>query len=440
MSDRNAARSDAGSREPTAVELTRPGQRPVVVVGAAMAGLRAAEQLRAAGYAGPLTVVGDEPHLPYNRPPLSKEALSLPHDESLEHWHAQVEFRRRASVDDVTWLLGKRAVAADITSRTIKLDDGETLNWSGLVVATGLRPRRLAADWPAHGRLALRSVDDALRLRSYLRPGARVVVVGAGFIGCEIAATARTHGCEVTVVEPLDAPLVRPLGDAVGAAVRAYHERSGITFDHGRAVSTVRSATGEPDRVAGVVLDDGTDIECDVIVEAIGAAPNVEWLADNGLDLSDGVLCDAELRVEGRERVVAVGDIARFSNPRYGPESRRVEHWCIPTDTAKRAARTLGADLGVGESEENPFSPLPSFWSDQGDLRLQSFGAPDLGATATVVEGSLERIDDGVVVDYTRAGDLVGVLLINRSPKTYRASRTRVDDAYRPTEPPEDVR
>lgn len=412
----------------------------VVVVGAAMGGLRAAEQLRAAGYDGPLTIVGDEPHLPYNRPPLSKSALSLPHDEPLERWHAQVEFRRRPSIDDVTWLLGRRTVAADLTSQTVKLDDGETLGWSGLVVATGLRPRRLPAEWPSDGRIALRSLDDAVRLRSYLRPGARVVVVGAGFIGCEVAATARTHGCEVTLVEPLGAPLVRPLGAAVGAAVQAYHERAGITFVMGHAVSAVRGAVAEPDRVDGVLIDDGTEIACDVVVEAVGATPNVGWLADNGLDLSDGVLCDDALRAEGRERVVAVGDIARFPNARYGGEARRVEHWCIPADTAKRAARTLAADLGHEHPESAQFAPLPSFWSDQGELRLQSFGATDIADTATVVEGSLDAIDDGVVVDYARAGELVGVLLINRSPKTYRAARTRVDDAYRLPETPEEPR
>ena len=415
-------------------------ERPVIVVGAAMAGLRAAEQLRAAGYDGALTVVGDEPHLPYNRPPLSKEALSLPHDEPIERWHSEVEFRRRPSIDDVAWLLGKRVVAADFTSQTVKLEDGETLGWSGLVVATGLRPKRLPDEWPTEGRLALRSLDDAVRLRTHLRPGARVVVVGAGFIGCEVAATARTHGCDVTVVEPLDTPLVRPLGSAVGAGIRAYHERAGITFITGQAVSAVRAASDSPDRVAGVTLDDGTDLPSDVVVEAMGATPNVEWLDDNGLDLSDGVRCDSALRIEGRERVVAVGDIACFPNARYGGEGRRVEHWCIPTDTAKRAARTLAADLRSEPAEDAPFAPLPSFWSDQGELRLQSFGATDIADSTVVVEGSLGNVDDGVVVDYTRGGELVGVLLINRPPKSYRASRTRVDDAYQPTEPPEDAR
>lgn len=406
---------------------------PVVIVGASMSGLRTAEQLRARGWDGPITLVGEEPHLPYNRPPLSKEALTRPAERSVREWHDDVAFRRRGTVDDVQWRLGSRVVAADLTARTVKLDDGETFGWSGLVAATGLRPRRLPADWPIRGRLCLRSLDDAIRLRRRLRPGSRIVVVGGGFIGCEVAATASRLGCRVTVVEPLEAPLAAAIGVEAGRAVARHHESTGIDFVTGRGVVSVPATGRDGDRVCGVRLDDGREIEADLVVEAIGATPNVSWLDANGLDLSDGVLCDADLRVEGRPGVVAVGDVARFPNPRYDSTARRVEHWCIPTDTAKRAARTLVADLTGGSLADPPFAPLPSFWSDQGDLRLQSFGSPGIADSSTVTDGSLDDLAGGAVVDYLRAGRLVGVLLVNQPPNTYRAFRERVDAAYRPS-------
>ncbi|UYM04908.1 NAD(P)/FAD-dependent oxidoreductase [Solicola gregarius] len=400
---------------------------PVVIVGAAMAGLRTAEQLRTGGWDGPIIVIGDEPHLPYNRPPLSKEALSLSAERPIGEWHDTVAFRLRPSVSDVHWRLGRTVVAADLTARTVKLDDGEALGWSGLAVASGLRPRRLPADWPTQGRVALRTLDDAIALRAGLRPGVRVVIVGAGFIGCEVAASARRLGCEVTVVEPLDAPLVRGLGNEVGTAVRRYHERSGIRFRMGRGVVGLAS---EGERVAGVRLDDGEELPADLVLEAIGAVPNVEWLEGNGLDLGDGVLCDASLRVEGRSGVVAAGDVARYPNARYAIGAQRIEHWSNPTDTAKRAASTLLADIDGAPPTSTPFAPLPSFWSDQGDLRLQSFGSTCIADAATVVDGRLDPLDDGAVVEYTLGSELVGVLLINQPPKTFRAHRARVDAAY----------
>lgn len=412
----------------------QPDTAPVVIVGASMSGLRTAEQLRAAGWDGPVTLVGDEPHLPYNRPPLSKEALSSPPGRSVQQWHDQVAFRRRHTIEDARWRLGSRVVGADLTARTVKLDDGETFGWSGLVAATGLRPRRLPARPPLQGRLCLRSLDDAVRLRTRLDPGADVVVVGGGFIGCEVAATAHALGCRVTVVEPLAAPLVSAIGIDAGRAVARHHERSGIRFVTGQGVAAVLAAEHDADRVRGVRLDDGCEIAADLVVEAIGATPNVSWLEGNGLDLSDGVLCDADLRIEGRRRAVAVGDVARFPNPRYDDLARRVEHWCIPADTAKRAARTLVADLRGDELGEPPFDPLPSFWSDQGDLRLQSFGSTGLADTSILVEGSLDDLAGGAVVEYLRAGRLVGVLLVNRPPNTYRAFRERVDAAYRPSD------
>ncbi|MFE2868740.1 NAD(P)/FAD-dependent oxidoreductase [Embleya sp. NPDC059259] len=372
----------------------------VVVVGASMGGLRAAEQLRAAGWHGALTVIGDEPHMPYNRPPLSKDALAG----GLAH--AEVAFRLRASCADVDWRLGRRAVGVDLGRRRIRLADGESVSYAGLVVATGLRPRRLTCPGPRTGRHVVRTLDDARHLRAALGPGRRVVVVGAGFIGCEVAATARSLGAEVTVVAPEPEPMHRPLGADLGAALRRRHLARGVRFELGR---TVRHTTGER-HVRGVVLDDGRELPADAVVEAIGSIPNTEWLAGNGLDLTDGVRCDALLRVESRPDVVAVGDVARFANPRYDDVPRRVEHWSIPTDSAKHAARTLAAHLAGTDCASTPFAPLPTFWSDQYDQRLQSYGAPGLGgADIRLLEGDW---DGDCAVGYHRAGALVGVVAL----------------------------
>ncbi|MER6528853.1 FAD-dependent oxidoreductase [Streptomyces sp. NPDC001508] len=389
----------------------------VVVAGASMAGLRAAEQLRAAGWAGPITLVGDEPHMPYNRPPLSKEVLAgkAPFE--------SLTFRPRASVADVQWRLGTRVVAADLDRRVVELDDGETLSYGGLVVATGMRPRRLRCPGPLTGRHTVRTLADARGLREALaRPGARVVVIGAGFIGCEVAATAVKLGAvDVTVVDPLPLPMVGPLGELLGTALLKRHRQHGIRFALGAGVSGFE---GE-DRVTGVALSDGTVLAADVVVESVGSLANVEWLDGNGLDLTDGVLTDEHLRVGGRPDVVAVGDVARFPNARYDGVPRRVEHWSIPTDTAKHAARVLAAHLDGARADLPPFAPLPTFWSDQHDFRLQSFGAPALGRQDVRV---LDGAPDGdVLVGYHTDGRLIGVVALGGPAAAAAAARYRAE-------------
>ncbi|MFG2727245.1 NAD(P)/FAD-dependent oxidoreductase [Streptomyces canus] len=381
----------------------------IVVAGASLGGLRAAEQLRAAGWSGRITVVGDEPHMPYNRPPLSKDVLAG------KAPFASLAFIPKAAAADVEWRLGARIVASRLTERTVSLEDGSVLPYDGLVVATGMRPRRLRCPGPLTGRHTVRTIDDAQGLRDELtRPGARVVVVGAGFIGCEVAATAVALGvAEVTVVDPLPLPMVGPLGELLARALLKRHQERGVRFVLGTGVAGFE---GE-DRVTGVVLSDGTVLEADVVVESVGSAANTEWLDGNGLDLTDGVLTDGSLRVGGRPEVVAVGDVARFPNARYDGVPRRVEHWSIPTDTAKHAAKTLvGADPG-------PFAPLPTFWSDQHEFRLQSFGAPPLGSDDV-------RILDGdpagdVLVGYHTGGRLVGVVALGGHAAATGAARYR---------------
>ncbi|MCX5203455.1 FAD-dependent oxidoreductase [Streptomyces sp. NBC_00237] len=392
----------------------------IVVAGASLGGLRTAEQLRRAGFVGEIVVVGDEPHMPYNRPPLSKEVLAG------KAGFASLAFRPKAAVADVVWRLGagpgSGVVAADLAGRTVRLGDGESLAYDGLVVATGLRPRRLDVPGPAGGRYTVRTLDDARALQGALRPGARVVVVGAGFIGCEVAATARGLGAEVTVVEPEPLPLVRALGELLARALLARHRAEGVRFALGRTVSRF---VGTEERVGGVVLDDGTRVAADVVVEAVGSLPNVEWLAGNGLDLRDGVLCDARLRVVGApEGVVAVGDVAQFPHPRYDGVARRVEHWSVPGDSAKHAAKVL-----VGEGRE-AFAPLPSFWSDQYAYRIQSFGAPGLGvADVRVLDGDPVGDPDGdVLVGYhDRGGRLVGVAALGGAGVVARAATYRAE-------------
>lgn len=387
--------------------------RSVVVVGASLGGLRAAEQLRAHGFDGEITVVGEEPYAPYNRPPLSKEALAGDTSADASSLHRTLAFRAKHSVADVTWVLGARVESASLASRTLVLSDGRTLHFDGLVAATGLRPRRIPNLEPARGRHVLRTIDDAVGLRADLHAGQRVVVVGGGFIGCEVASTAHALGAHVTVVEPLTVPMVRGVGEDLGGALMRHHIGCGVTFITGQGVATLRPGESDHGRVGGVVLDDGTTLPADVVVESVGSHPNVEWLAGNGLDLTDGLLCDNHMRVEGRSDFVAVGDVARFPNPDFGVVARRVEHWSIPSDTARRGAQSLSSYLHGSPVADTVFTPLPAFWSDQFGLRLQSFGAPGLADRVEVIDGDLSDLPSGVATGYHLGDRLVGVLLIN---------------------------
>jgi len=377
----------------------------VIIVGAAMGGLRTAEGLRKGGYMGPLTVIGEEPHAPYNRPPLSKDVLAG------VVTHESVAFPQRASTADVEWMLGARVVAIDLTARTVTTDDEVVHPYAALVIATGLRPRRLdLPDIP--GRHTVRTLDDAIALRDELVPGAHVVIVGSGFIGCEVAATARKLGCEVTVVSPSALPIVRPLGSLLAAEILARQEAHGVAFRLGHTVTGLVGGA----RLHEVVLDDGTVLPSDVLIEAIGSDCNSEWLAGAGLDCSDGVLADAAMRavsVNGsvHDDVYVVGDIARFPNAMFDDVPRRVEHWNIPTDTGKRAGFVLAAWLNSPEAfsdaVQTPFAPMPAFWSNQFEMALQAYGLPGLADGIRLLQGSLTS---EAVVGYYRGDRMVGVV------------------------------
>ena len=375
----------------------------VVIVGAGLGGLRAAESLRGAGHDGHILIVGDEPHLPYNRPPLSKEALAggVSVDDLL--------FRRKASVEDVEWRLGSPAVSSDLVVQTVTLSDGSVLPFDGLVVASGIRPRALPIPGPTHGRSFLRTAAEAAHVREHLAPGARVVIMGAGFIGCEVAATAIGLGATVDVVALDEEPMIRPLGRELGAGMRRRHEAKGVRFHLGRTITEFLGDT----RVTGVRLDDGTVIDADVVIEAVGSVANTEWLEGNGLDLSDGLLVDDGMRVvDAPCPMVAVGDLARHPNALFPGPARRIEHWNMPTETGKRAGATLAAMLSGQEVATAPFTAMPSFWSDQYKHKVQSFGMPGIATRITLVDGD---VDGPCIVEYHDDSGLVGVIGIDRT-------------------------
>lgn len=387
--------------------------RSVVVVGASLAGSRAVAELREAGFDGRVTLVGAEPHLPYDRPPLSKEVLAGKWGPERTPLHAPDRYDEW----DVELVLGRRATELDVAARRVGLDDGRVLDFDGLVIATGATPRRLPGTEGLAGVHVLRTLDDCLALRADLDAGPRrVVVVGAGFIGAEVAATARTRGLDVTLLEAAPVPLGRVLHHELGAMIAAVHADHGVDV---RCDAGVAGFLGV-DRVEGVLLADGTSIEADVVVVGIGVVAETAWLEGSGLALADGVVCDATcLAAPG---VVAAGDVARWPRPDTGALVR-VEHWDHAVDQGGAAARRLLA--GDGGGAVPPFAPVPWFWSDQYDRKLQVTGWWDRDGELRVVDGSIE--ERRFVALCGRAGKVVGVLAVNRA-RLVAAYRNRLAD------------
>ena len=391
--------------------------KSVVIVGASMGGLRAAEALRNSGFEGQITVIGEEIHAPYNRPPLSKEVLAK------EVTHDAVAFKLRTQVEDVIWHLGDPATSVDLQTQVVTTNSGKAFDYDGLVIASGLRPRVL--DLPngkLSGRHTVRTLDDAIGLRAELVPGAKVVVAGAGFIGCEVAATARGLGCEVTNVAIDSFPMIRPLGKTLAGELQRRHESQGVSFRLGHGIKDLAGT----DFLTEVILDDGELLEATVLVEAISSHCNVEWLANTNLDISNGVLTDSALRAittDGNpvEGVYVVGDLARFANPLFDDEARRIEHWNIPTETGKRVGAVLSAYLSqadnFAELAAQPFTPLPTFWSDQYDMKVQGFGMPGLADRYELVAGELT---DELVMAYFRNDVLIGVVGIGMTAEVMK--------------------
>jgi NADPH-dependent 2,4-dienoyl-CoA reductase/sulfur reductase-like enzyme len=300
----------------------------VIIVGASLAGVRTAEALRGAHFGGDITLIGDEEEWPYDRPPLSKQFLANESDEQRLLLRTTESYEQ----DRITLVLGRRATGLEVAPDrvNVSLDDGSSVSAGALVVATGTRPRILDVPQTHPYTYDLRTHRDSVAIRKRLVPGARVAIIGAGFIGAEVASTAKTLGCDVTVLEAAPTPLARALGERMGRACAGLHQANGVSL----RTSTVITAIHED----GVHLGDGSVVPADVVVTGIGVTPNVEWLQGSGLSIADGVLCDSSLRVHRTEssevftNVVAAGDVARFPNALFG-EEMRVEHWTNAVET-----------------------------------------------------------------------------------------------------------
>jgi NADPH-dependent 2,4-dienoyl-CoA reductase/sulfur reductase-like enzyme len=395
----------------------------VAVVGASLAGLRAVELIRRAKFEGQLVLIGDEEHLPYDRPPLSKEVLR-------GEWEPERLALRRKSYDDldIDLMLGRRAVSLDTDAREVGLQGGEAVSFDGLVIATGGHVRELPNQPRIDGIHTLRTLDDSLAIRAALVAKPRVAVIGAGFIGAEVAASARQLGLEVTMIEALETPLAQSLGPRLGAVLQEIHERRGVRVHCGRRVE----GFGGTDRVQSVLLDDGTRVDCDLVVVGIGVTPSVSWLAGSGVELEDGVRCDETL-ASSVPGVVAAGDVASWYNPLF-KERMRVEHWTNAVEQARHAVSSLLAAPG----EAKPFESVPMFWSDQFDLQIQGVGRPKPTDELVLAGGTPES--EKFIALYGRAGRLVGAVAFNQPSKLIElrmliGKRGGLDEALKIAEP-----
>jgi NADPH-dependent 2,4-dienoyl-CoA reductase/sulfur reductase-like enzyme len=356
-------------------------------VGGGLAAARTAEQLRRSEYAGPITIVSDEDHLPYDRPPLSKEVLrSETDDVTLK----PAEFYEENAI---TVLLGKAARSVDTAAQMITLSDGSALAYDELVIATGLVPKRIPSFPNLEGIHVLRSFDESLALRQQAAAARHAVVVGAGFIGCEVAASLRGLGVDVVLVEPQPSPLASVLGDQIGSLVARLHRAEGVDVRCGVGVAEVRGAV----KVEKVVLADGTELDADLVVVGIGSHPATGWLEGSGIEVDNGVVCDAAGRASA-PHVWAIGDVASWRNT-VGHQVR-VEHWSNVADQARvLVPAMLGQDAPAAVS-------VPYFWSDQYDVKIQCLGEPEATDTVHVVE------DDGrkFLAFYERDGVVAGVV------------------------------
>ena len=378
----------------------------VVVVGASLGGLRTVQSLRSSGFTGRITLIGAEAHLPYDRPPLSKHFLSGEWEAGQTSLADEAELQRvEAEVR-----LSTRAVDLDVAARTIGLHGGDRIPYDAVVVATGATPRTIPGTPDLAGIHVLRTLEDGLALRADLERASRVVVVGAGFIGAEVAATARKRGLDVTVLEALPVPLSRGLGPTLGPIIAGIHADHGVDLRTGAGVAGFEGT----DRVERVVLADGDTVEADVVVVGIGVIPNTAWLEGSGLELRDGLVCDEFCEAVGGPGVWAVGDVARWHNPLFD-EEMRIEHWTNAVEQAMAVAANI-----VGPDKQ-PYAPVPYVWSDQYDSKIQIVGRP---GPEDEVEIALGALDDWKFVALThRDGRLTGAVGLDEPRRMMRFKR-----------------
>jgi 3-phenylpropionate/trans-cinnamate dioxygenase ferredoxin reductase component len=362
-------------------------EKGIVIVGGGLAAARTAEQLRRADYTGPIMIVSDEVHLPYDRPPLSKEVLRKEVDD------VALKPRDWYDENDITLRLGSAATSLDTHEQTVTLDDGAVLGYDELVITTGLVPRRIPAFPDLEGIRVLRSFDESLALREHASAARHAVVVGAGFIGCEVAASMRGVGVDVVLVEPQPQPLAAVLGEQIGELVARLHRDEGVDVRLGVGVAEVRG----DGHVDTVVLTDGTELAADLVVVGIGSRPATEWLQGSGIEVDNGVICDEAGRTSA-PKVWALGDVASWRDPTG--HQVRVEHW---SNVADQARVVVPAMLG----QDVPSAVVvPYFWSDQYDVKIQCLGEPEATDIVHLVE------DDGrkFLAYYERNGVVVGVV------------------------------
>ncbi|CAK7287896.1 Ferredoxin reductase [Streptomyces misionensis JCM 4497] len=392
--------------------MTTPAPSRVTVVGASAAGLSVVEGLRREGYTGAITWIGEEAHLPYDRPPLSKQLLS-------GAWETgRLRLRGEEDIEalGVDLRLGSPAVALDTGERTVTMADGGSVGYEALVVATGTRARRLPGTDGVAGVHVLRTAEDALALRASLAGKPHLVVVGGGFVGAEAAAVARGLGCEVTLVTDTAQPMGDALGDELGSMLHAVHTEHGVHVETGARVAQVLTDGGQ---ATGVRLADGRTLAADAVLVGIGAQPNVEWLAGSGVPVGNGVECDATLYAGSG--VWAAGDVACWLHPRTG-EPVRIEHRTNAAEQGLAVARNILA----GPEHARPFDSVPYVWSDQYDLKIQIHGRTRGADEVRIVEGSLS--DRRLIALYAKRGRICAAVGVNMM-RALRAYRTQVAEA-----------
>jgi NADPH-dependent 2,4-dienoyl-CoA reductase/sulfur reductase-like enzyme len=387
----------------------------VLIVGASLGGLRTAEALRFEGYSGNIILAGDEASLPYDRPPLSKQFLKGEWDEDRIRLRSAEQLANELAIE---LHLGVTAKALRVSENIVEFRDGKQMRFDAAVIATGARARTLPQAKSHRSAHVVRSIEDSKRLRALLTNGSKVVVIGAGFIGAEVASTAKFNGCHVTIVESARNPLQRQLGTEMGGACAALHARNGVTLLCDTSVNDFA--------IDSVTLSTGQTLQADVVVVGVGAQPNTEWLETSDVLINDGIVTDEFCRVyrangDVYDNVVAVGDVARFPNRRYRPldetgpaPTMRIEHWTNAAEMATHCAKTL-----LGKPE--PYEPVPYFWSDQYKHKIQFFGRADGFDEVQIVEGDIA--DASWVALYRRGDNLVAALGVSkiRALMGYRA-------------------